>query len=121
MAGTITDRRRGLTGSAAIKTSVVCASTGNLTLSGAQTVDGIAVTDERVLAKNQTDGVKNGIYNVASAAWTRAADWDGSLDVKEGTMVLVSRGTANSGQIWAVSTTGDITVDTTSVAFVKIV
>jgi hypothetical protein len=51
------------------------ATTANITLSGAQTIDGIAcVADDRVLVKNQTLPAENGVYVVASGAWSRAAD-----------------------------------------------
>lgn len=49
--------------------------TANITLSGTQTIDGIAVVvGNRVLVKNQTNTPDNGIYVVASGAWTRAPD-----------------------------------------------
>ena len=62
------------------KPSVKAASTANLTLSGAQTVDGIAlIAGDRILVKDQTATEENGIYLVAAGAWTRATDantWD---------------------------------------------
>ena len=118
MASVSTDRRRGINSSAAVKVACIAASTGDLTLSGEQTVDGIAlVTGDRCLAKNQTAGAENGIYQVNTSAWEREPDWDGFYDVLEGTYVSVSRGTANSDTQWRVSTTGSITVGTTSITF----
>ena len=66
------DRRTGLTGATAIKQPCRVATTANLTLSGTQTIDGVAVVaDDRVLVKNQTTATQNGIY-VFLAALGRA-------------------------------------------------
>ena len=106
-----TDRRRGITAGAAIKVACIAGSTGNLTLSGEQTTDGIAlVTGDRVLAKNQTTASENGIYRVDTSSWSREPDWDGSYDVVEGTIAPVSRGTVNGDTAWRVSTIGSIVV-----------
>jgi hypothetical protein len=63
-----------------VKASVKAATTANITLSGAQTIDGIAiVAGDRVLVKNQTASQNNGIYVADSGAWARSADantWD---------------------------------------------
>jgi len=127
MATATSTRRRGLTGGVADKTPCIAASTANLTLSGEQTVDGIALVgvslsqpiENRCLVKNQTDPIENGIYVVATGTWQRAVDWDGKQDIVEGTMVRVNRGTTNSDTYWRVSTTGDIEVGVTSVALVQ--
>jgi hypothetical protein len=59
-----------------VKLSVVVATVGsNITLSGTQTIDGVALTaGQRVLVKDQSTASQNGIYVVASGAWTRATD-----------------------------------------------
>lgn len=58
-----------------VKASVVAATTGNITLSGAQTIDGVSVVaGNRVLVKNQSAPANNGIYVVDSGSWTRSAD-----------------------------------------------
>lgn len=63
-----------------VKASVLAATTANITLSGAQTIDGVSVVaGDRVLVKNQTTQADNGIYVAASGAWARSADantWD---------------------------------------------
>lgn len=114
-----TDRRDGLIGNTGIKTPVKAASTANLTLNGEQTIDGVAcVTGDRVLVKDQTNGVDNGIYTVDSGAWSRAKDCDGPYDLVTGTLVKVNGGTLSTG-FWYVTTTGDITVGVTSIAFAQ--
>jgi hypothetical protein len=92
MTSVSTDRRQGVNSSAAVKVPVKAATTANITLSGEQTIDGVAcVTDDRVLVKNQTTTANNGIYDVDTGSWTRAVDFDGTYDAKKGTLVYVSR------------------------------
>jgi hypothetical protein len=63
-----------------VKASVLVGTTANITLSGAQTIDGVSVVaGDRVLVKNQTTQADNGIYVAALGAWARSADantWD---------------------------------------------
>ena len=55
------------------KNPVTAATLTNITLSGTQTVDGVAlIAGNTVLVKNQTDNTKNGIYQVNAGAWTYA-------------------------------------------------
>lgn len=52
--------------------SVRVATTGNITLSGTQTIDGVAVVaGDLVLVKNQTTSTDNGVYTASSSAWSR--------------------------------------------------
>ena len=118
MASTETDRLHGVTASLAVKAPVRAATTANITLSGEQTIDGVAVVaDDRVLVKSQTDGIENGVYDAKSGAWVRALDFDGTRDVKSGTFVVVASGTAGAGTLWRITTADDITIGTTSIAF----
>lgn len=117
MASVTTDRRRGINATAAIKVPCVCATTANITLSGEQTIDGIATSETRVFVKNQTDATENGIYLSSTGTWEREPDFDGSYDVTEGTIIPVSRGTTNSDTYWRVTNTGDIVIGTTELTF----
>ena len=95
------------------KQAVKAASTGNLTLSGAQTVDGISlVASDRVLVKNQTTAADNGIYIVSAGAWTRATDADSPSELDSAT-VFVQQGTVNADSGWTQTAT-IVTVGTTS-------
>jgi len=119
MSSVSTDRRHGLNAGQAIKVAVRVATTANITLSGLQTIDGITVVqDDRVLVKEQTTGSENGIYLADTGTWLRDKDWDGTYDVKKGTLVYVNSGTLNRG-LWAVTTDDTITVGTTSVAIAR--
>jgi len=113
------DRLQGARTSKAIKAPVLAATTANITLSGEQTIDGVAlVSDDRVLVKDQTDGKENGIYVVANGAWTRARDFNKDNDITEGTTVFVNQGTVN-GNIQMRLATADPVIGTTSMAFVR--
>lgn len=53
------------------KAPVTAATTANITLSGPQTIDTVAVVaGNTVLVKNQTNSAENGIYKVNAGAWT---------------------------------------------------
>jgi phage-related tail fiber protein len=115
------DRRFGVVGGVALKAPCRVASTGNLTLSGAQTINGVSVVaDDRVLVKNQTTASSNGIYDAAAGAWTRALDFDGNYDLRKGTLVYVTGGTSVGKGLWTVTTTDPITVDTDSISFAAV-
>lgn len=100
-------------GGANTKDSVRCATTANITLSGEQTLDGIATSADRVLVKNQSAGAENGIYVSAAGAWARASDLDEDAEA-EAFWVSVREGTTNGAQVFGLTTDGAITVGTTS-------
>ncbi len=78
----------------AIKAPCLINSIVNLTLSAAQTVNGLALlVGDRVLVMAQTDPIENGIYTVETSAWNRAGDWDGNRDAVDGTLILLTNGT----------------------------
>lgn len=101
------------------KQSVRFATTAEITLSGAQTIDGgAAVAGDRVLAKDQSNAALNGIWVVANGPWARATDADASADVTPGMFVVVEEGTANASTVWQLVTDGPITLGTTGLVFV---
>lgn len=78
------------------KDSVRAATTGSITLSGTQTIDGVSLSaGDRVLVKNQSSASENGIYVVAAGAWTRASDMNDS-DEFSGSFTFVEQGTVNA-------------------------
>lgn len=96
------------------------ATTANITLSGAQTIDGIAVVaGNRVLVKNQSTASQNGIYIAASGAWTRATDFDAAAELL-GAAVFVSEGTTLGNSIWNMTTDEPITLGTTALVFLQV-
>jgi hypothetical protein len=115
---TTTDRVAGLNGSVGFKAPCRVATTAAITLSGEQTIDGVAiVAGDRVLVKNQASGVDNGIYIASTGAWSRALDFDGVRDARNGTLVYVTSGSANGGDVFAMTATDPVTVGTTSLSF----
>lgn len=119
MASPTTDRRLGLVGNTAYKAPATVVATANITLSGEQTIDGVACKainaagrPDRVLATAQTDGTQNGLWDVSTASWTRSFDADGNYDIVNGTQVQISQGT-NARSVYVLTTPDPITVGTT--------
>lgn len=103
------------------KNSVRAASTANLTLSGTQTVDGVAlIAGDRILVKDQTTASTNGIYVVAAGAWSRASDFDDATEVTAAASIPVEAGTVNGDAVFILTNDGAITVGTTALAFTRL-
>lgn len=118
MTSTTTSRISGFSASAAIKIPCRAATTANITLSGAQTIDGVAVVSgDRVLVKNQTTQAENGIYVADTSTWSRAQDFDGTGDAVTGTLVLVTAGTTNADTFWRVTTANDVDIGSDSITW----
>lgn len=103
------------------KSPVVAATTGNITLSGAQTIDGVSViAGDRVLVKDQSSPALNGIYVASAGAWSRASDMDALTprDEFNGAAVFVLGGTINADRGF-VETAAVATVGTDPVTFVQ--
>lgn len=97
-------------------------------LSGTMNLDDVALgVGDRVLVKDQTNKINNGIYVVASGPWTRASDFDGTPDneVKVGAYVFVQYGTVNASAGFIVTgiddtpADGNITVGTEQISFAQ--
>lgn len=103
-----------------IKAAVRVATTGNITLSGEQTIDGVsAVAGDRVLVKNQTTGSQNGIYLVSASGWGRSSDFDTSAKAALGSFVFVEEGTTLADTGWVLANDGTVTLNTTSLSFTQ--
>lgn len=101
------------------KGSVRAATTANITLSGTQTVDGVAlVAGDRCLVKNQTTASGNGIYAVASGAWTRSTDMDAWAEVP-GAFAFVEEGTAQADTGWVCTANQGGTLNTTNITWTQ--
>ena len=101
-----------------VKDSVVVATTANITLSGTQTIDGIAITaGQRVLVKDQTTASQNGIYVVAAGAWSRSTDADTADELNSGCFFFVEKGTVNADNGFVMSQDTTINFGTTAITF----
>jgi hypothetical protein len=101
------------------KASVVAATTANITLSGAQTIDGISiVAGDRVLVKDQSTASANGIYLCATGSWTRTTDADTYAELVAA-FTFVEKGTTNadSGFICTIDAGG--TLGSTSITWAQ--
>lgn len=106
----------------AIKNAVRAVAKTNLTLSAAQTIDGVAlVAGDRVLVAGQTAAKDNGIYVVAPGAWSRAADADQTGELAPGTLVAVREGTSEADTLWGLVSDAAITVGTTDQTWTRMV
>lgn len=112
------------------KQSVRVATTANGTFSTAfdngSTIDGITLaTNDRILIKNQTSSVQNGIYIVqTSGSPVRALDMDGTVFnsafyESDGAVVYVEVGTTNAGKTFKQTTSPSI-IGTNNLVFVDL-
>ena len=137
----------GLANGLDVKASVKAASTANLsatysngtggvgatlTNAGTQaalTLDSIALSvGNRVLIKNQSTALQNGVYTVTtvgtvSTNWvlTRATDFDNSpgTEVGPGVFFFVEQGTTQADNGYVITSDADITIGTTAIDFVQ--
>ena len=100
-----------------VKASCRAATTGNITLSGTQTIDGVAVVaGDRVLVKDQSTSSQNGIYVAAAGAWSRASDADTWAELV-GAFTFVEDGTVNDNSGWVCTVAPGGTLGTTAVTW----
>lgn len=97
------------------KEPVKVATTAAITLSGTQTIDGIAVVvGDRVLVKNQASAATNGIYVVDASTWSRATGSDTALELGSA-VVSVEQGTTNAFETFKTDFLTTSTLNTTAV------
>jgi hypothetical protein len=102
------------------KPSARVATTANITLSGTQTIDTVAVVaGDRVLVKSQTAAAQNGIYVVAAGAWTRALDMDAWNEIP-GALVAVEEGSINADILFLCTSNSGGTLNTTSITWQQV-
>ena len=100
-----------------VKASCRVATTGNITLSGTQTIDGVAVVaGDRVLVKDQSASANNGIYVVSAGSWSRSSDMDVWAEFP-GAFVFVEDGTVNDNSGWVCTVAPGGTLGTTPVTW----
>ena len=103
-----------------VKDSVKVATTANITLSGTQTIDGVAVSaDERVLVKDQSTASQNGLYLCKASTWERTTDLATGANAA-GMFTFVEQGTVNADNgFTCTSNTGSAVVGTNNLVFAQ--
>lgn len=102
------------------KAAVRAATTAAITLSGAQTIDGVSIiAGDRVLVKDQASAPTNGVYVAAAGAWARSEDANTSAEVQPGFTTFVSEGTVNGNKSYTLTTDGPIVLGTTALTFTQ--
>jgi hypothetical protein len=101
------------------KGSCIAGTTANITLSGTQTIDGIAVVaGDRVLVKNQTAPADNGIYVVSASAWARSSDMNTWAEVVSA-YSFIETGTTLADTGWVVTSDAGGTLGTTPIVWTQ--
>jgi hypothetical protein len=114
----VTSVAQDLINARAFKGTVDAVATTNITRSGTQTIDGVAlVAGNTALLTGQTAPAENGAYVVAAGAWTRDTRADTTAELADATF-LVDAGTDGKGELWTQTATVT-TVDTTAQTWVK--
>lgn len=118
-AGAVTDAKASL----AVKPPVGLVAVANLSLTGAQTIDGQLGTagTTLVLATAQSIASQNGPWIMQTGAWTRPAWYPsgGTTQAFQFIETLVRLGTTYQGSIWRQTAAAPITIDTTATTWVN--
>jgi len=101
------------------KGSCNAGTTVNITLSGTQTIDGVAViAGDRVLVKNQTAPAENGIYVVAASAWSRSTDMNTWAEVPN-SFTFIEGGTTQADTGWVCTSPAGGTLGVTAITWTQ--
>ena len=100
-----------------VKASCLVATTVSITLSGAQTIDGVSVVaGDRVLVKNQGTASQNGIYVVNASTWTRSSDANAWAELVSA-FTFIERGDTQADTGWVCTVNAGGTLDSTAVTW----
>lgn len=108
-------------GTAGVGATLTASANGVLAMDG-----GAPTVGMRILVKDQTTTLQNGVYTVtnvgsASTAWvlTRATDYDATSEINAGDGFYINNGTVNKNTIWVEQTPAPVTVGTTAITFLQ--
>jgi hypothetical protein len=103
------------------KNAVRVATISNIVLTGLQTIDGVVlIAGSRVLVKNQTSALDNGIYVVSATTWTRSSDADSGYELWGSAVFVENGGAVNGGTQWTNSNSTQPTIGTDNITFSQI-
>lgn len=112
----------GLLSGLSVKNSVIAATNGinipvgtgtTLSLTGGTIDNIILLNGDRVLVKDQSNAVQNGIYtyNTSTSLLTRAIDFDETVEVTSGSFVTVISGDTNGQTAWIMTSPNPVAVN----------
>jgi hypothetical protein len=102
------------------KPSCRAVSVADITLSGAQTIDGVSViAGDRVLVTGQTTATQNGSYVAAAGAWSRSTDANSTGEITPGAFWFIEEGTTYGGSQWRCANSGTITIGSTNISILQ--
>lgn len=94
------------------------ATTGNITLSGLQTIDSVVGdADDIILVHQQSDATENGIYLMKSGSWVRVTNFDSNGEIVLDSYVVVSEGEVNGGKKFVFVNSSFTTLDSDDIDF----
>ena len=107
------------------KNAALYTTTANVNLTGTATQvggdwPGAMTAGDRVLVKDQTSPIENGIYLAAAGAWARATDADSDADFANGLVTYVRAGATLGDTLWGLTTNPPITLGVTNLSFSRI-
>lgn len=103
-----------------VKASCRAATTGNITLSGVQTIDNVVLAvGDRVLVRAQAVGSQNGIYTVGAGGWSRADDADADAKVTAGMFTFIEEGALYGSTGWVCNSQNPITLGSSALSFTQ--
>ena len=103
------------------KPAVDYVATSAVSLSGAQSVDGVLVgAGKRILLTAQSSSTQNGFWISASGAWTRATETPTGSTFMPNTVVTVKTGVTHANSVWQLTTTTSGVVDTNAQNWSKV-
>ena len=96
------------------------------TTNGVLSLDGSPAATQRVLIKDQTANVQNGVYTVTVVGsagtpfiLTRATDYDQSSEIAAGDGFYVISGSTQNNTTWVQQTAAPVTIGTTGIVFTQ--
>ena len=90
----------GLANGVKVKQGAKAKTTGAITLSGEQTVDGVALTDGDIcLVTEQGTDSENGLYEVSTGSWSRTEDFNSAAEANQA-LVTVAEGSTYANTGW---------------------
>ena len=92
------------------------ATTGDITLSGEQTIDGTLTSSDRVLVWQQTDATENGIYTSDAGAWSRTSDANTGTEIVAAKLSILGGSTYVNTEFN--NTNPSITLGVTNITFI---